>query len=214
MRSLRSLALLLLASQAACASFSTHLTPRPTEKKQTDVQVNIGVMRTETRTGTLIVPVPEIGIRYGLSDFADIGGKVSLTRAGGEINSRVALVQSEGFDLAIVPGAGLALGSVSSDKETALLTTFSLPILAGLNLGPSTIVFGPKIVGHLGLAADNQAQSSFVLYPGGVIGISLQLGETFSIMPELNVHYPYDVDTSVWSDPIFQGGLSFYFGAL
>ena len=167
------------------------------------------------------------------SDRADFGGKVSLSKAGGEVNSRIALIKSEVFDLAIVPSAGLALGSVTSDETLGPLVSFGIPILADIRLGDAgDLVLGAKLHAHFGtIEGENSNPSdgtgtttdgtgnnnetplgSFVLYPGWVVGLNLELSDNFAIMPEINVLFPYDPEENRFAKPIFQGGIGFTFG--
>ncbi|MCB9654174.1 MAG: hypothetical protein H6729_08620 [Deltaproteobacteria bacterium] len=222
-------------SLTGCASFSTHMTARPTAKGKTELGANVDVLvtRVKDRKELLVAPVPEISLRYGFSDRADFGGKVSLSKAGGEVNSRIALIKSEVFDLAIVPSAGLALGSVTSDETLGPLVSFGIPILADIRLGDAgDLVLGAKLHAHFGtIEGENSNPSdgtgtttdgtgnnnetplgSFVLYPGWVVGLNLELSDNFAIMPEINVLFPYDPEENRFAKPIFQGGIGFTFG--
>ncbi|MBK8010560.1 MAG: hypothetical protein IPK13_04375 [Deltaproteobacteria bacterium] len=220
---------LALATQTltACASFSTHMTARPTEKGKTELGANVDVLVTRAKDTQelLVMPVPEISLRYGFSDRADFGGKVSLSKAGGEVSSRIALVRSDVFDLAVVPAAGLAAGSVTSDKNVGVLVSFGLPVLANIRLGDTgDLVLGGKLHAHFGTVEDDTSSDgtggtsssapvgSFMLYPGWVVGLNLELSDTFAVMPEINVLFPYDPEENSFAKPLFQGGIGFTFG--
>src|SRR6516165_8653650 len=77
----------LMAAASGCASFSTHLTPRPTPTGRWEVAGHIDVSSYVEDNGSRATgPAPEIQARYGLSPLVDIGAKVHAL--GGELNSR------------------------------------------------------------------------------------------------------------------------------
>jgi hypothetical protein len=200
---------------SGCASFGTHLSPVPTAKGKTDVEADIDVAVTRRNAKRIIYPVPELGLRYGLGERADIGGKVNLSKFGGEINSRIALIRSESFDLGIIPGAGLALASATEKDDTFFAGIFSLPLIAGINFNEDvTLLLGGKLIAQFAMtSSENQGGGAIILYPGGSIGMSIKLGDAFSILPELNVLVPIDFDHTEYSQKsVFQGGLGFQFG--
>jgi hypothetical protein len=203
---------------AGCATFSTHLTPRPTPEGRMDVQANFDVVQlTEDTHKNNFGPNVEIGARYGINEIVDVGAKVNVF--GGEVNSRVLLVGQPGFDLAIVPGVGFTSGELTSGHAQSFITTFSLPVIAGVNFGESVLIFGTKTYVHVALRDATETTNGVtttypgevVLYPGGVVGVSLPIRDNFALFPEVNVLFPYLTDEAKFARPVFQGGVAFQF---
>lgn len=201
-----------------CASFSTHLTPRPTTKGKTELDAHVNVLAYSKDDGQRrVFPNVELALRYGLSDTVDIGGKVNAGTV--ELNSRIALVLSDGFDLGIVPSAGIVAIDTSSGHEQAGIVTFGAPILAGVHIGSTTtLLLGAKLsagISTITLKDDQELtkgkSGELVFYPGGVIGFELMLTETFALFPEINFLFPYLNDYKKFARPVWQGGLAFQF---
>jgi hypothetical protein len=210
-------ALALAIVSTGCASFSTHLTPRPTSQGKTEIDAHVDVLAFTDDDGTrAVLPNVEMSIRYGLSDTVDIGGK--LNAAGVEMNSRVALVLSDGFDLGVVPGAGVLAASGTAGHPQVVLLTFGMPLLAGVRVTPTTtLLLGAKFSVHIATGKPENNDVGFassgevVLYPGGVIGLELMLTDNFALFPEINFLFPYLIDFDKFTRPVYQGGLAFQF---
>lgn len=198
-----------------CASYSTRLSPRPIPKGETELGLSADLWLSERKTqGRAILPVAEMSLRYGLSDRVDIGGKINLL--GGELNAKVALLRNDVVAIAVAPGAGLQLSAVNSDNLNDLLIgTFHLPVLAGVRLGDSAeVIVGGKLLLHVPAGTGNDGgvnPGDLIFLPGGVLGLRLILSENFALFPELNIHFPYNVDLERWRTAVFQGGLGFQF---
>jgi len=208
----------LVFSLFGCASFSTHLTPRPTPVGQTDIQANFDLLAlTEDSHKNNVGPNVEIGLRYGLSEIVDVGLKANVF--GGEVNSRVLLVGQPGFDLAIIPGLGFTGGELTSGHAQAVVATASLPVIAGFQMGDYVLVFGTKAYAHWALADATETTNGvtttypgeLILYPGGVVGFLFPIRENFALFPELNVLFPYLTDEAKFARPVLQGGVAFQF---
>lgn len=200
-------ALLILGT--GCASFSTHATPRPTPKGHLAMDGNIDVLAfTDDDGERSITPNVELVGRYGLADTIDIGAK--LNGIGLELNSRIALVLSDRFDLGIAPSVGFVLRTASIGYLQRNVLSFGTPLLAGVHVTESlTIVSGMKFYGHL--STHSATKNELVFYPGGVIGLELWLSEHFALFPELNVLFPYDAEHDKFAKPVWQGGVAFQF---
>jgi hypothetical protein len=214
MRSSALLALTLIGVFQGCATFSTHLEPRPTAKGRTEFHATADFIAFTEKSGKQqILPDLEIGIRYGLSEKADIGGR--LFPFGAELNSRVALLLGDNLDIGIIPGASAAFVTQSSDEAKFLALSFSMPVLFGIALGDSgTLVVGPKLGAQIATQTSSDledTEGALTLQPGGVIGVKLVLGENLALFPELNVIYPYSTNNAKFEKPMWQGGLSFQF---
>lgn len=210
---------LLVVFAPACASFSTHLTPRPTAKGATELDAHVDVLAaTKDDGGRFIFPNLEMAIRYGLSDTVDIGGKFNAF--GAELNSRVLLLSSDALDLGIVPSAGFTAAGTTVGHTEALIGTFGLPLLAGIHAGDAaTIIIGAKLHAHLATGVDRNDgddeidfdTAEVAIYPGGVVGLHLLLSESFALFPEINFLFPYLPDDEKFAKPVWQGGVAFQF---
>ncbi|MCK6545994.1 hypothetical protein L6R52_09000 [Myxococcota bacterium] len=201
-----------------CASYSTHLSPRPTAKGHTDLAVVVDVASVTDSDKRIIMPQVEIGIRHGLSDRADIGGKINAQKAGGEINARILLADSDALTVGIVPGAGVGMGAFSDTDISGLVTYFALPLLMSLHFGEDfELILGPKAIAQFSVLTskpvgeENAPGGSIVMLPGGLVAMSIKLADTFALIPEVTVLFPKDVDRDDWNKPFIQGGLSFHF---
>lgn len=209
------LAACVAAGGAGCASFSNHLTPRPTEKGKTEFHATADFIAFKQQNNKQqLLPNLEIGIRHGLSDRADIGGK--LYAFGLELNSRVAIVRSDTFDVGVVPGASAAFVSYATTEEAKFLAlAFGMPLLFGLRMGGAgQLVFGPRLGAQIATQTNSNlsdASGVLTLQPGGTLGVQLDLGDNFALFPEVNVIYPYNTDRESFEKPQWQGGLSFQF---
>jgi hypothetical protein len=213
---IRALIVLATILWTGCASFSTHLTPRPTTKGKTELDAHVNVYAYTADDGDRrVFPNVELGLRYGLSDTVDIGGKVNAGTV--ELNSRIALILTDSFDLGIVPSAGIVAFDASSGHRQAGIVTFGAPILAGVHVGSTTtLLLGAKIIAAIStieVEEDGRTTNSgeLVFYPGGVVGFELMLTDNFALFPELNFHFPYLSDYKKFARPVWQGGLAFQF---
>jgi hypothetical protein len=201
------LAIVAACSVTACASFSTMKTARAIDPGTSQFSMigsavgttlpnannNDGVTRAE------VAPQFEVAWRYGIFDGFDLGAK--LTSLGGELNSTISLVRSNGFDLALAPAVGLTGYTYNTcdgcGGNVGVWEVYGkLALLFGLRFGPSReheFVFGPEVV-PIGITASdsvsqNTASGSTVLV-GGVVGVSFKVSPWLRIMPELTVLTP------------------------
>lgn len=206
------------AISSACATFSTHLTPRPTAEGQVDFNANIDVHSFVDDDGTrAVLPNVELVGRYGILDTWDVG--VKFNAFGAELNSRLAVLLSDGLDLGIVPAVGVLARSDATGHRQLGLLTFTMPALAGVHLSEDlTLVFGAKLVAHIStIPTKNDADvvlyksGEVVLFPGGVLGLEAIFSDNFSLFPELDFLFPYLIDYTKFARPIWQGGIAFQF---
>lgn len=202
----------------ACASLSTHLTPRPTAVGQTEVHANVDASAyTEDRGQQQTAPAIDMEVRRGVAASADVGLKVYAL--GGEVNARLLMMSTPVFDVALVPGVGFSAGDVVIGHEQAAILTGGLTALAGFNLGKHTLTLGPKLIGHLALASATETTAGVktthggeaAWLPGGEVGCLFRFSEHFGLFPELNVVFPYLPDEHKFARPYWQGGLGFHF---
>jgi hypothetical protein len=210
---------IILMGGTSCASFSTHLTPRPTEEGRVEVAGNIDLLTFQEDNGTRSLgPAPELTARYGISRFVDIGAK--LHGLGLEANSRVLLLGSDSLDISLVPGAGVLLSEVTSGHTQAGVLSFALASIAGVRLNPeSMIVLGPKcyvhVATHDATTKDTRTKvttldrAETVIYPGATLGFHYQFNEALALFPEINLLSPYLTLEHKFARPVYQGGIAF-----
>ena len=99
-----SLGVALLAQLAAgCVSLSTLQTARavPEGELRPAVGVSVGSVSAPKSQTSLTLPVPEVGLRYGLGGGRDFGIKASPL--GSQVEAKQELISSGGFVLALAP---------------------------------------------------------------------------------------------------------------
>lgn len=201
MRARPTLLWLLVFLVAGCGTFSNHLTPRPTRPGEIDLAVALDVVGGPRGLGNqAILPNPEIRLRGGLAEGFDLGAKINFL--GGELSSRIALVEGT-FDLSVVPAVGVLFSTFTSEETESIVLSGKLGVLGGLHLGDVvTLVAGPAFIVHRGGDGD------VLLYPGGTLGVNIQIVRLLALFPEVNVYRPFHLDLERWRKPIVQGGLA------
>ena len=222
-----------LALLAGCPSFSTMGTARTIPKGETKFHVGVGGMQlrgwsTDDTTGeleTLTIPQFELGVSHAVSDSAEVGGKIWFL--GAEINSKFQLVRAPtdggGLDIAIAPAISfypLSGENNANETTTGGLVYTHLPVLFGLNVGGSQLVIGPRLSNTLvwGSAGSSSTTGS-IFWAGGSLGFAIKLGDTFRILPEISVAYPFAASSGTkttldlpFEGAIVQGQLGLVFG--
>jgi hypothetical protein len=196
----------ILVLSTGCASFSTHLAPRPTAQGRFDLQANLDFIAFTDDDGEQAgLPNIEVNARYGILDTIDVGLK--LHAFGVEASSRIAILLSDRFDLGIMPAAGYTGRADTTGHEQARILTFGAPIVAGWHANDwATLIIGAKFHGHYATR-----ERELVFYPGTVAGAELLVSERFALFPELNVLFPYLSDFDKLARPVWQGGVAFQF---
>jgi hypothetical protein len=213
-----------LALLTGCPSFSTMGTARTLPKGKSQFFLAPGgmVLRDFQRnsSGTFDsfgLPTVEFGGRFGVTDDAEVGGKLWLT--GAEIDTKFALARAEspeaGLDLALAPAVSVYPFTVGDTSAT--YAWVHLPLLIGFNTGGgSQLVLGPRMSGMIIGGAGERITA---IWLGGSVGWAIKLGDGFRLLPEVSIAYP----ATVWSggssttslDPkgaMIQGSLGFLFG--
>ncbi len=222
-----------LALLAGCPSFSTMGTARTIPKGETKFHVGVGGMQlrgwsTDDATGeleTLTLPQFELGVSHAVSDSAEVGGKIWFL--GAEINSKFQLVRSPtdrgGLDVALAPAISFyPLSGENNAGETATggLVYTHLPVLFGFNVAGSQLVVGPRLSNTLvwGSAGSSSTTGS-IFWAGGSLGFAIRAGDTFRILPEISIAYPFAASSGTkatldlpFEGAIVQGQLGLVFG--
>jgi hypothetical protein len=135
-----------------------------------------------------VYPRLDLSARYGLRDRVDVGFR--LGSAGFELQSKFQVTRPDevGFILSFAPSVGGFFLPVGTPSGASMHLT--LPVLLGFGLsGGHQLVLGPKVMEWV-VAGNDEVKGGHALYAGASVGLSLKLGETFRVMPELGVVYP------------------------
>lgn len=205
-----------------CPSFSTMGTARTIPKGSNQFHVGMGGQQLRdwsvTESGTLdnvTVPAFEVGLSHGVSDSVEVGGKVWFL--GAELNSKFQLFRSasptSGVDLALAPALSFypLSGENNAGQQTSGgLAFLHLPLLLGVNVGGgSQVILAPRLTGTFawGSASGGTSSTASVLWAGGSLGLALKLGDSFRLMPQVSVAYPFATtrDLQATTDLAFQG---------
>lgn len=223
-------ATLALTALAGCVNPNTYTVPRalPRGEAQFLVAPEVsGFGGTLPGSGDLtrVLPVPPtIGVRYGLSDDWDIGGRLSnLAAASADLKWNPLVSRS--FDLALDPGlefyvlSGIGSSDVDSPSdETRAVLMVNLPVLLGFNVSPS-ITLMPSLGLSYAVAREPPDAASDIelsqvphgLFARAGLGIDFRLGASFALHPELTVLHGVDELEDYF---LFTGGLGIVFGSL
>lgn len=208
-------ALALIATHAAlgCASYGAHLTATPVPEGEHEWMVAADAVLLDRGFGPQVLPNPEVGLRFGLGQDIDVGGR--LNSGGLELNSVMRVVDTGTLDLALVPGVAVAFVP-ATNPDTGVMQASALgSLLLGLHLSPRVeLVFGARAVAAYAFpltALRGDASSSKMIYsPGASSGVRVRLSRTLSLMPEVNALVPYDSARRAWSFPSVQAGISLH----
>jgi hypothetical protein len=197
-----------------CASYGSHLSASPTAPGNRELALSADVLVIDRGVGPQVLPNPEIGLRLGLVDDLDIGGR--LNAGGFEGNARWRVLASEAFDLAVVPGLGFGFVPVTNADSGIFNANGLATVLGGVKVGSRTdLVFGMRGVATYAFpltAFRGDASGAKMLYlPGGMIGMRMPVGKTSYVFPDVSVLRPYDSERDEWYFPTIQGGVSLQF---
>jgi hypothetical protein len=165
-----------------------------------------------------VAPMFEGGIKYGITDNAEIGARLGLS--GLSLQGKFSLMRSPtmdtGLDMALAPEIGGvfygATGGASSGGGGAL--SFALPLLIGFNMGGHQFILGPKLADSLiwgGVSSGGAGGSTTinVLMGGASVGFALKVGDSFRLLPEVSALYPIVGAASTSVGGTSSGGVGF-----
>ncbi len=169
-------------------------------------------------------PLIEGGVRVGVTDHFELGGKLGFSGIG--IEGKIGLIRTptmdSGINLSLNPGATFV--GIGSGNVFAGTLTFHLPVLIGIDFAGHELVIGPRLIDQLviGSAGANGAAVNIV-YGGGSVGVALRVAPGFRILPEFSIGVPFLITGSSTGGGtasalgagglIFQAGLGFLFGS-
>lgn len=189
-------ALALALACAACAP-QTGL-GRATTIERGRVQVSGGLdvsLVSMNRAATDPVRLPWLdvvaGVRYGLADRVEIGGRAwaigvrGLAMWGVAADTKIALLRSSergaGWNAATAASIGYHQVLVGGTPLHAL--TLTVPLLFGIDLGRDQLFFGPRVTGQVWTGQGQGAIEAFSF--GASAGYSIAFGDRFELIPEI-----------------------------
>jgi hypothetical protein len=136
-----------------------------------------------------LLPELVVGLRRGLTDKLEVGGKLTTCPAGrrattagieGEVKVQLRRLPGARLELALGPAAGFRW--ISAACATMQVSYVALPLLMGIDVGRHQIVVAPEA----GLQLWTSAGSNEVWAP--MLGLSLgfvwRIGQRFALVPE------------------------------
>lgn len=180
----------LLYVTAGCATGSVQ-TARTNGAGNFQFAVEPGIIGIGSTVGTVIVPSFNIAGRYGVTDSVDIGARIGSVSY--EIQAKIMFTDPndyEGMAISIAPQV-TAIGAGAGGTSFFLVRT-AIPLLFGLSMGDSELVFGPRISPWFFGGGGGGAGSAggLALFVGGEIGYALRVGDKFWILPHVSFDYP------------------------
>jgi hypothetical protein len=142
--------------------------------------------------------LPSFGVRYGLSDRVELGGR--LSSLGSPVaDAKIQLVRGV-VDVAVDPGAQFLFLFTSGSNATETLLELYGPLLVGINVSPSVTLVASPGVGYGLATARLTSSSSNAEIAAGAAGFSGRLGfgvdvrtsEQFALHPEVTVMRVFD----------------------
>lgn len=177
-------------------------------------------------------PNIEGGVRVGLTDHFELGGKLGLS--GITVDGKIGLIRSasmdQGFNLSIDPGIGfIGFGtgaSAGGASGGAFIGTvsFHLPVLFGIDFAGHELVIGPRLSDQFVFSGSGSSSATANFFAvGGSVGFAIRLGRSFRILPEVAVSVPVVASAGIsglgavsgagFGGFLIQGGIGFLFGS-
>ena len=180
---------------SGCYSFSTLGRARTIDKGHFQVFAAPEAFVVASGSGGNVRPIAEAGVRYGLTDNIELGGR--LTTVGLTLGPRIQLRRSphptSGLDIAVAP----AVAYTYPDK-----LALEAPVLLGLNLDRHQLVLAPRLVYQMRLDVPGQDVPVSFLYAGASFGAALRVTESVTVLPEIALL------GEVYADPGFSSNLA------
>jgi hypothetical protein len=204
-----------------CPNPNTYTVPRTLDpgELQATLSPEIFAFRYVNKSGSLsgVTPTaPSFGMRYGLSDGVELGGRLS-SMASPIFDGKIQLVRGV-VDVAVDPGAQLLYLYVNGSSQTEFLLHLYGPLLVGINVSPSlTLVAAPGVGYALATSRLSSSTSAAEIAAGAAgftgrigFGVDIRTGRRSAIHPEVTVMRVFD------GAQTFMGvlGLGFNMGAM
>ena len=173
-------ALLIAALSCGCYSALALGRARIVDKGRFELVAASGVTAVATAHGD---PNPrpslELGVRYGLTDRVERGGRISDSGGVASVRTQLRRGDTYGIDFLLAPG----LAYTATDKLAA-----ELPVLIGWNLPRhNQLVLAPRLVYQLRFGVGDQAQPAAFVFAGGSLAFVWQVTSRVSLAPQAGV---------------------------
>jgi hypothetical protein len=185
-----------------CPNPNTYTVPRTLDPGEMQATLSPELFgfhyRSNTGSVTGLTPTaPSFGVRYGLSDGVELGGRLS-SMSSPVVDAKIQLVRGV-VDVAIDPGVQLLYLFVSGSTETEFLFNLYGPVLVGINLSRSvTLVASPGVgyglaTSRLNGATNIQTAAGAAGFTGRIgFGVDIRTGKRFAVHPEVTVMRIFD----------------------
>lgn len=169
-------------------------------------------------------PMVEGGVRFGVTDHFELGGKLGFSGIG--IEGKIGLIRTptmdSGVNLSLNPGATFV--GIGVNNVFVGTVSFHLPVLIGIDFAGHELVIGPRLIDQVVIGSSGASGTSLnILYGGGSLGVALRVSPGFRILPEFSFGVPFFVSGSTTGGGttsalgagglIFQAGVGFLFGS-
>jgi hypothetical protein len=225
-----------LLALTGCPSFSTFGLARTLNHGEVQGWVAPGgggavtINSSSTTNAAVGYPLIEGGVRYGITDHVEFGGRLGLN--GVNIDMKLAALRSEsmdhGFNLSFAPSVGLnGFGATTSGTGGGGggfigALSIALPILFGIDFGGHELIIGPRVLdqvlfGAVSSGSSGGSTTANIFYIGGSIGVAIRANSVLRIIPEIAIGVPVvesaaNLNSNTFGALVFQAGVGFLFG--
>lgn len=208
-------AALVFALCTGCASYGSMTTARPVAPGSSQVTTALELDGFGVVESNLRVPLPTlaVGVRRGLRDDLDVGGKLSILPLGDALTAlgveaqarwRFAGDSTRRWELSVAPSAGWRGTESSGARWDAAHAV--LPLVIGLNLGAKRhqLYWAPKVGWQRWWSAG--AMPVDVPFAGSSLGFAWRIRERLTLIPEATLlRTPTALDNSAGSAIVHVG---------
>lgn len=146
---------------------------------------------TDTTEQARLSPGLEAQVRYGLTEWLDLGVKTTLSSV--EVNGTIQVFRGNRFDVALAPALQGAVGS-NGDDEAWEMALAKLTLLGDARFGAfgqHAVVIGPTLAREWGSGmGKNSGYAPDALFAGGTLGVSMEVTRGLRVFPEIAVYTP------------------------
>ena len=189
-------AILTIALTTGCVAtnISAIQAPLPTPQDELDVALEGGAWMVQVDSDTWAVPRGNLSLRYGLNQRIDLGVRAGSGGIG--LGSRILLTSPEGSAATLSLGPSVAMGQLGIKSYQ---TNVILPLLMGVNLGQHELYVAPHLQTWIFFeTGPEEAKGALAMVgPGGSLGMALQMGPRFRLMPEVAAWRPSSINEGV-----------------
>lgn len=170
-------------SASACISTNTYSSGRTLKQGKIETRISPGFTRSSLTDLTLpVVPGLDVGIMYGVNGNFDFG--VSVGSDGFTFDTKFQLARNKNLAIALAPSlGGFFIGGANAGGG---FFNAGVPLIVGLNLNEHTeLTLTPKLsLSTAGASYSSNGGSGTILVPSLGIGLNLEIGPSFHLMPE------------------------------